>query len=98
MNRDVLIDFVDKKVCGFDIIVIVIIYVRFVLCVRVFVCAFTGGKWSILEDKMEEMFHILHLHLPKREDVVESFATRFAAARGGSGRRVCCQRCEEVFF
>lgn len=44
MNRDVLIDFVDKKVVAFDIIVIVIIYVRFVACVRVcvFVRAFTG--------------------------------------------------------
>ena len=101
MNRDVLIDFVDKKVCGFDIIVIVIIYVRFVLCVRVFVCAFTGGKWSILEDKMEEKSHILNntQRTLKREDVVESFATRFAARRRGSGRRVCCQCCEdEVFF
>ena len=38
MNRDVLIDFADKKACGFDIIVIVVIYVRFVVCVRVFVC------------------------------------------------------------
>jgi hypothetical protein len=42
MNRDVRIDFVDKKVVAFDIIVIVIIYVRFVACVRVFVRAFTG--------------------------------------------------------
>ena len=42
MNRDVLIDFADKKACGFDIVVIVVIYVRFVACVRVFVCAFTG--------------------------------------------------------
>ena len=37
MNRDVLIDFVDKKVCGFDIIVIVIIYGGFV-CVCVCLC------------------------------------------------------------
>ena len=44
MNRDVLIDFVDKKVLVFDIIVIVIIYGGFVVCVCVcvFVCAFTG--------------------------------------------------------
>jgi len=43
MNRDVLItDFADKKVRGFDIIVIVIVCVRFVVRVCVFVCAFTG--------------------------------------------------------
>lgn len=99
MNRDVLItDFADKKVRGFDIIVIVIVCVRFVVRVRVFVCAFTGVESGAFWRIKWKMFHILHLHLPKREDVVESFATRFAAARGGSGRRVCCQRCEEVFF
>ena len=95
MNRDVLIDFADKKVCGFDIVVIVIIYVRFVACVRVFVCAFTGVEsgafWRIKWKKCLTFY-------TAREDVVESFATRFAAARGGSGRRVCCQCCEEVFF
>ena len=48
MNRDVLIDFVDKKVVVFDIIVIVIIYVRFVACVRVFVRAFTGVESCLL--------------------------------------------------
>ena len=37
MNRDVLIDFVDKKVGWFDIIVIVIIYGGFV-CVCVCLC------------------------------------------------------------
>ena len=45
MNRDVLItlDFAEKKARGgFDIIVIVIVCVRFVVRVRVFVCAFTG--------------------------------------------------------
>ena len=95
MNRDVLIDFADKKACGFDIVVIVIIYVRFVVCVRVFVCAFTGVEsgafWRIKWKKCLTFY-------TAREDVVESFATRFAAARGGSGRRVCCQCCEEVFF
>lgn len=95
MNRDVLIDFADKKACGFDIIVIVVIYVRFVVCVRVFVCAFTGVEsgafWRIKWKKCLTFY-------TAREDVVESFATRFAAARGGSGRRVCCQCCEEVFF
>ena len=95
MNRDVLIDFADKKACGFDIVVIVVIYVRFVACVRVFVCAFTGVEsgafWRIKWKKCLTF-------CTAREDVVESFATRFAAARGGSGRRICCQRCEEVFF
>ena len=67
MNRDVLIDFVDKKVCGFDIIVIVIIYGGFVcVCVCVCVCVYRSGKWSILEDKMEEMFHIFHTHVHTR--------------------------------
>ena len=103
MNRDVLItDFADDKKFArgwFDIIVIVIVLLCVLLCIAcVCVRVYRSGKWRIVEDKMEEMFHILHLHLPKREDVVESFATRFAAARGGSGRRVCCQRCEEVFF
>ena len=99
MNRDVLIDFADKKACGFDIVVIVVIYVRFVACVRVFVCAFTGVEsgalWRI---KWKKCFTFYTYTYTKREDVVESFATRFAAARGGSGRRICCQRCEEVFF
>jgi hypothetical protein len=95
MNRDVLIDFADKKACGFDIIVIVVIYVRFVVCVRVFVCAFTGVESGALWRIKWKKYLIFYT---AREDVVESFATRFAAARGGSGRRVCCQRCEEVFF
>ena len=103
MNRDVLItDFADDKkfARGFDIIVIVIVLLCVLLCIAcVCVRVYRSGKWRIVEDKMEEMFHILHTYTyTKREDVVESFATRFAAARGGSGRRVCCQRCEEVFF
>lgn len=103
MNRDVLIDFVDKKVGWFDIIVIVIIYVRFVVRVCVFVCAFTGVEsgafWRIKWKKCLTFYTLHYTRALKREDVVESFATRFAAARGGSGRRVCCQCCEdEVFF
>lgn len=102
MNRDVLIDFVDKKVVAFDIIVIVIIYVRFVACVRVFVRAFTGVEsgafWRIKWKKCLTFYTHVHIAL-KREDVVESFATRFAAARGGSGRCARCRCCcEEVFF
>ena len=103
MNRDVLIDFVDKKVCGFDIIVIVIIYGGFVcVCVCVFVCAFTGVEsgafWRIKWKKCFTFFTHTYIRARKREDVVESFATRFAAARRGSGRCVYCQCCEEVFF
>ena len=99
MNRDVLItDFADKKVRGFDIIVIVIVCVRFVVCVRVFVCAFTGVESGAFRRIKWKKCFTFYTTLTKREDVVESFATRFAAARGGSGRRVCCQRCEEVFF
>jgi hypothetical protein len=64
MNRDVRIDFVDKKVVAFDIIVIVIIYVRFVACVRVFVRAFTGVEsgafWRIKWKKCLTFYTHVH--------------------------------------
>ena len=66
MNRDVLIDFVfAKKVVAFDIIVIVIIYVRFVVaCVRVFVRAFTGVEsgafWRIKWKKCLTFYTHVH--------------------------------------
>ena len=42
---------------------------------------------GLFEEGAGRNVSMTYTYIPKREDVVESFATRFAAARGGSGRR-----------